>query len=186
MAALAAQGGRRHGPGMDRWVRAAALLALALGMAGCGERTGGGGDAATAAQALLTAVQTGDARAFEAHLDRPALRANLRAQLQMMAAANGLDVAGGAADFALDRMIAPEAFRLVRSQDGAQVTTAPTLSQVTALMTPLAKDRACLHDFVAPQRCLLTFTRHEDSWHLVAMPAYDLRIVVPPEPPAKS
>jgi hypothetical protein len=185
MAQLAAQGGRRHGPGMNRWVRAAALLALTLGMAGCGQRKGGG-DAATAAQALLAAVQTGDAKAFETHLDRPALRASLRAQLQTMAEANGLDVAGGAADFALDRMIAPEAFRLVRSQDGTQLTMAPTLSQVTALMTPLAKDRACLHDFVAPQRCLLTFARHEDNWRLVAMPAYDLRIVVPPEPPAKS
>jgi hypothetical protein len=171
---------------MDRWVRATALLALVVGVSGCGERKGGGGDAATAAQALLAAVQTGDARAFEAHLDRPALRADLRAQLQAMAQANGLDVAGGAADFALDRMIAPEAFRLVRSQDGAQMTTAPTLGQVTALMTPLAKDRACLHDFAAPQRCLLTFARHEDSWRLVAMPAYDLRIVVPPEAAPKT
>lgn len=171
---------------MDRWVRAAALLALTLGMTGCGERKSGGGDSATAAQALLAAVQTGDARAFEAHLDRPALRADLRAQLQTMAAANGLDVAGGAADFALDRMIAPEAFRLVRSQDGAPLTTAPSLGQVTALMTPLAKDRACLHNLATPQRCLLTFARHEDSWRLVAMPAYDLKIVLPPEPPAKS
>jgi hypothetical protein len=170
---------------MDRSVRAAALLALVVGMAGCGERKGGG-DAASAAQALLAAVQTGDAKAFEAHLDRPALRADLRAQLQTMAQASGLDVAGGAADFALDRMIAPEAFRLVRSEDGTQLTTPPTLGQVTALMTPLAKDRACLHDLVAPQRCLLTFARHEDSWRLVAMPAYDLRIVVPPEAAPKT
>jgi hypothetical protein len=182
MAKLAAQVGRRHGRAMNRWVRAAAFLALSLEMAGCGGRKGGGGDATTAAQALLAAVQTGDAKVFEAHLDRPALRADLRAQLQTMAQANGLDVAGGAADFALDRMIAPEAFRLVRSQDGERITAAPTLGQVAVLMTPLAKDRACLHDFVTPQRCLLTFARHEDSWRLVAMPAYDLRIVVPPEP----
>jgi len=168
---------------MVRWVRAAALLALISGMAGCGQaaRTS---DATTAAQALLAAVQTGDAKAFEARLDRPALRADLRGQLQAVAQANGLDVAGGAADFTLDRMIAPEAFHLVRSQDGAALTTPPTVAQVAALMTPVAKDRACLHDLAAPQRCLLTFARGDAGWRLVAMPASDLRIVVPPEPKA--
>lgn len=166
---------------MYRWVRATALVAVISGIAGCGGKEKAS-DATSAAQALLAAAQTGDAKAFEAHLDRPALRADLRGQLQAVAQANGLDVAGGAADFALDRMIAPEAFHLVRSQDGAQLTTPPTAAQVAPLMTRLGQDRACLHDLAAPQRCLLTFTRHDKDWRLVAMPATDLRIVVPPEP----
>jgi hypothetical protein len=168
---------------MVRRVRAASLLALVLSIGGCGKDKGG--DATAAAQALLAAVQTGDAKTFEAHLDRAALRADLRAQLQAVAAANGLDVAGGAADFTLDRMIAPEAFHLVR-EDGAQLTTPPTLGQIAPLMTATAKDRACLHDLAAPQRCVLTFARGETGWRLVAMPAADLRIVVPPEPPPKA
>jgi hypothetical protein len=143
---------------MDRWVRASALLALVMGVVSCGKAKDNG-DAATAAQALLAAVQTGDAKAFEAQLDRPALRADLRGQLQAVARANGLDVAGGAADFALDRMIAPEAFHLVRSQDGAQLTTPPSLAQIAPLMSATGKDRACLHALGAPQQCLLTFRR---------------------------
>lgn len=184
MAPLATRAGRGHGRRMVRWVRASALLALGLSIAGCG----GGkkdGDATAAAEALLAAVQTGDAKSFEAHLDRAALRADLRGQLQAVAAASALDVAGGPADFALDRMIAPEAFHLVRSQDGAQMTTPPTIGQVAPLMTTTGKDRACLHDLAAPQRCLLTFARGDKGWRLVAMPAADLRIRLPPEQATK-
>lgn len=167
---------------MDRWVRAAALAALVLSISGCGKASKGA-DATTAAQALLAAVQTGDAKAFEAHLDRPALRADLRGQLQAVARENGLDVAGGAADFALDRMITPDAFHLVSSQDGAALATPPSRAQIAPLMTATGKDRACLHAIGAPQQCLLTFARSDAGWRLVAMPASDLRIVVPPAPP---
>jgi hypothetical protein len=167
---------------MDRWVRAAALLALAMSMQGCGREKGTAPDATASAQALLAAVQTGDARSFEAHLDRPALRADLREQLLAVARARGLDVVGGASDLALNRMIAPEAFHLVRSQDGAQLTTPPTAAQIAPLMTPVAKDRACVHDLAAPARCLLTFARGATGWRLVAMPADGLVITVPPEP----
>jgi uncharacterized membrane protein len=170
---------------MDRWVRAAALLALVISVQACGKDKRTDTDPAASAQALLAAAQTGDARTFEAHLDRPAIRADLREQLQAVARANGLDVAGGAADFALDRMITPEAFHLVRSQDGAQLTAPPTPAQVATLMRPLAKDRACLHDLTAPQRCLLTFARDAAGWRLVAMPATDLTIAVPPAPVKK-
>jgi len=170
---------------MDRRVRAAALLALLFSVQGCGkDKVGGGGgaNAAASAQALLAAIQTGDARAFEASLDRPAIRADLRGQLQAVARQRGLDVAGGAADFALDRMIAPEAFRLVRSEDGEALAAPPSAAQVASLMKPLARDRACLHDLSAEKRCVLTFARRDGGWRLVAMPASDLVISLPPEP----
>jgi hypothetical protein len=172
---------------MTRWVRAAALLALLISVQGCGK--GGGdksGDATASAQALLAAAQAGDAKAFEANLDRPAIRDDLRAQLQAVARDHGLEVAGGAADLVLDRMIAPEAFHLVRGQDGAQLAAPPTTAQIAPLMRALAEDRACLHDLTAPQRCLLTFARGATGWRLVAMPAAGLVITVPPEPAKKS
>jgi hypothetical protein len=172
---------------MTRWVRAAALLALAMTAQGCGK--GGGdkasGDATASAQALLAAAQAGDAKAFEANLDRQAVRSDLREQLQAVARDRGLEVAGGAADFALDRMIAPEAFHLIRSQDGAQLGAPPTAGQIAPLMRALTKDRACLHDLAAPQRCLLTFARDAAGWRLVAMPAAGLVITIPPEPAKK-
>lgn len=182
----------RRGPGaakvraMNRWVGAATLLALVICVQGCGK--GGkdkGADAAASAQGLLAAAQTGDAQRFEAHLDRPAIRSDLRAQLQAVARASGLDVAGGASDSVLNRMIAPEAFHLVRSQDGGQMTTPPTAAQIAPLIKPLADDRACLHELAAPQRCLLTFARRDTGWRLVAMPAAGLVISVPPEPAGK-
>lgn len=165
---------------MVRWLWAAALAALTMTAQGCAKRPEP--DAGTTVQALLAAAQAGDAKAFEAYVDRPALRADLRQQMIGVGHANGLDV-GGPSDLALDRMIGPQAFKLV--QAGAPLANAPSPAQVSALLKTLDKTRVCLHDLTPQQKCRLTFAREAPGWRLVGMPAADLTIEVAPEPKTK-
>jgi Protein of unknown function (DUF2939) len=156
-----------------------ALLSASLALIACGDPRKG---AAEAAQGLLTAVQSGDRQAFEAHLDRPALRGDLRAQMEGVARQNGVDVPGGPSDFALDRMIDPEAFRLVQAHGGQPLPKAPSPAQVAALIKPIDKAHACVHDLTPQQRCVLTFAKEKPGWKLVGMPAADITVAVGDEP----
>jgi hypothetical protein len=163
-------------------LRVAALCALMLTAQACGKRPEA--DASGAVQGLLAAAQAGDAPRFEALIDRPVLRADLRGQMIAVARANGLDV-GGPSDLALDRMIGPQALKLVRAGDQAPLAAPPAESQVAALLKPLDKTRVCLHDLTPQQKCLMTFAREPAGWRLVGMPAGDLTIEIAPEPAKK-
>jgi hypothetical protein len=162
--------------------RVVALCALALSAQACGK--GSAKDAGGAAQALLAAVQAGDAKAFEDGLDRPALRNDLRAKVIGVAHANGLDV-GGPSDLALDRMISPEAFHLVAAGTEAPLSAPPSTAQVAAQLKSLGDSRVCLHDLSPQQKCLLTFAREAAGWRLVGMPADHLAIELAPAPAKK-
>lgn len=154
----------------------AALIALVL-LAGCSKAAPK--DAAGAVQGFLTAAATGDATAFEAALDRPALRADLRRQLVAVAQAHGVEVDGGPSDPALDRMISPEAIRQVEALGGGPAPEGATAAELEPLLKKLPNDRVCLHDATAGQACLLTFARQKGAkarpaaWRLVAMQAPD-------------
>lgn len=145
---------------------------------GCGR--GVPEEAIASADALFDAVVARDRVAFEAAVDRRAVREDLRAQLVQVARANGLEVDGGPSEFALDRMIAPEALRLVDG-DGRRVFEAPKPEQVAEMLQPAGKGRVCVPG--AGTDCVLTFARQkgEDGprWRLVAMRAQDLTIRVP-------
>lgn len=131
-------------------------------------------------QGLLAALQAGDARGFEAHLDRPALRADLRRQVAGVGHANGLDVEGGPSDLALDRRIDPAALRLVRQGTDQPLAAAPSPGQTAALLKAVDHDHVCLRD--PAQRCLLMFARETAGWRLTAMPAQPgVRIEIGPE-----
>src|SRR5205807_7092140 len=93
----------------------AAFSVLALLMAGCGPGVRAQGSAAIAA--FLRAAQGDDGKAFEAGVDRSALRADLGDQLAELGRSHGVDV-GGASEFALDRMITPQAVRLAAARVG--------------------------------------------------------------------
>jgi hypothetical protein len=136
----------------------------------------------TAAQALLASAWSEDPAKFEAIVDRPAVRADLRAQLTRVAQANALAVEGGASDAALDRMITPHAFRLVAAGTGAPLASAPTREQAAALLKPLGQDLVCLHDQTPQQACLLTFAKARAGWRLVGMAPAGFTIAVSPEP----
>jgi hypothetical protein len=152
-----------------------ALSALALLVSGCGSRPRA--DASHAVAAFLQAVHSDDRAAFEAAVDRPALRANLHEQLVSLGRDKAIDVDGGPSEFALDRMISPRAFRLVEAQSGRALPTAPTPAEVAPLVKARDRDHVCLGD-PHDSRCLLTFARRKGVWRLVAMPATDLTITL--------
>jgi hypothetical protein len=172
---------------MVRMVRVAALAALVLSAQACARKPAERPEAA-AAQALLASAWSEDAEKFEAVVDRPAVRADLRRQLMRVAQANHLAVEGGASDAALDRMINPQAFRLVAAGSGAPLAAPPTREQAAALLKPVGKDRVCLHDQTPQQDCLLTFAKApsdakaKPSWRLVGMAPAGFTIAVSPQP----
>src|ERR1700751_6065319 len=141
---------------MVRMVRVAALAALVFATQGCARKPAERGETA-AAQALLASAWSEDAHSFEAVVDRAAVRADLRQQLERGAQANALGVEGGASDAALDRMITPHAFHLVAAGSGAPLAAPPTREQAAALLKPDGKDRVCLHDQSPEETCVLTF-----------------------------
>ncbi|HVI31726.1 hypothetical protein [Phenylobacterium sp.] len=156
------------------------LLAVALVAALGGCEAGVRKDAAKGAERLFAAVVARDRVAFEAAVDRRAVREDLRGQLIEVAREQGLEVDGGPSEFALDRMIGPEAFRLV-DERGERLAQAPNAEQIAGMIEVQDRQRACVQD--KAERCLLTFAKQkaEDGpqWRLVGMVANDLIIRVP-------
>ncbi len=167
---------------LRRGASAASLLFL-LTLGGCGFDVRA--DAAQGVARFLDAVHNGDRKAFEQTVDRPALRADLRDQLADLGRAKDLDIEGGASEFALDRMITPEAFRLVSARTGQPMPVAPTAAQVALLMKVKDKSHVCLGD-PGQARCILNFAKRDGAWKLVGMKAAELKVVaLPPAPPPK-
>lgn len=154
------------------------LAVAALALSGCG---GGAPKGATeSASRLLAAALNNDRVAFEAEIDRAAVRDDVRRQVADLARATGLEVDGGPSEFALDRMISPDAVRVVDAQ-GHRLTEAPSARQVAPLMKAVDGKRVCLRDVGTPGDCLLTFAKDPKAgaqWRLVGMKAMDLRIEV--------
>src|SRR5687767_14531752 len=87
------------------------LAFVAIGLNGCSAAAPKG--AVETASRLLAAALAGDRVAFEAMIDRAAVREDVRRQVTELARPAALDVDGGPSEFALDRMISPEAVRVV-------------------------------------------------------------------------
>jgi hypothetical protein len=157
--------------------RLSAIAFAALTLAACGGEKGAQKAATESATRLLTAAYAGDRAGFEREIDRAAVRNDVRRQMTEFAKATALDVEGGPSDFALDRMIGPDALTLV-DQAGQALTAAPTAAQVTALIKVIDDKHACLRDAETPGKCLLTFGKDRNGWRLVGMRAMNLRIEV--------
>lgn len=154
-------------------LRIVPLLALAaIGLNGCGAAAPQG--AAESASRLLTAVMRGDRVAFEAQIDRAALREDVRRQVAEIAKGSTLEVEGGPSEFALDRMISPDAVRVV-DRSGAKAATPPTPDQVAPLLHKVDATRACLRE-AEGENCVLTFAKGKDRWRLVGMRALDATV----------
>jgi hypothetical protein len=149
------------------------LAALALPLSACGGAAPKG--AAETASRLLAAAMMNDRVAFEAEIDRDALRDDMRRQVIAMAKTKSLDVEGGPSEFALDRMISPDAIRLVDAK-GQRLTEAPEAGDVRDMLKPVDDDHVCLRQGDA--ECLLTFGKGKDGWRLVGMKARDMTIQV--------
>lgn len=153
------------------------LALAAAALAGCGGRSGSGGAAQNASR-LLAAAAADDRVAFEAEIDRSAVREDLRRQMVALGRDNNMQVDGGPSDLALDRMIGPDSVRLVTAGAGQAVREAPSAEQLAGMLKMVGKKRACLEDPAVKDRCLMTFASAKGRWRLVGMQAVDLEIPV--------
>lgn len=143
-----------------------ALSALGLVLGGCEGRARS--EAAASAERLLKAVETGDRVAFEAEIDREAVREDVRRQMVEWARERGLEVDGGPSEFALDRMISPEALHVVRAGDAAPIRE----------RLKIQDGKVCLPADDGSGRCLLTFGKSDKRWRLVGMQAMGVTVQV--------
>ncbi len=139
------------------------VLALALGGCGLGARAKG----SAAIAGFLAAVQRDDHAAFEAALDRPALRSDLSEQMADVGKTHAVDV-GGPSEFALDRMISPQAIRLTAARVAPGWPATPTADQILPHMKARGLNFVCLEE-AATKKCLLSFTLEKGVWRLTAM-----------------
>lgn len=161
---------RRGGMNLKHW-RAAAL---AIGLGACGAPPPP--EAVRDVGAFLQAARGDDRMAFEARIDRPALRADLKGQLLAAPDVRALqDQLGDVGDVAVDRMLSPDSFRPLQAAAG-ELPAPGDRAAIRTRLKVLAHGRVCLRD-AQKERCLLTFARQERSWKLVGMlaPAVQLR-----------
>ena len=142
-----------------------AFSVLAFSLGGCGFGARHSGSAAIAG--FLAAVQKDDRAAFEAALDRPALRSDLSEQLADVGKTHAVDV-GGPSEFALDRMISPQAIRLTAARVAPGWPATPTAAQIVPHMKARGLNFVCLEE-VSTKKCLLSFKREGATWKLAAM-----------------
>jgi hypothetical protein len=151
---------------------AGAAVALAA-MAGCVSVTSY--DAAQDVRAFLIAVRDGDGRTFDAHVDRPALKTNLKARLlEQAAGAHGVEssqaaaalLAGPLADLAVDALVQPQVFRAAAALAGyGPDTKVPGPMLIGHGLEPLDQDRVCA---IIRQRCAFVFKREDDGiWRMI-------------------
>ncbi|HLZ75726.1 hypothetical protein [Phenylobacterium sp.] len=152
-------------PGMQVKGPVVAFSVLALLLGGCGLGARRSGSAAIAN--FLAAAQKDDRAAFEAALDRPALRSDLSEQLADVGKTHEVDV-GGPSEFALDRMISPQAIRLTAARVAPGWPAAPTAAQIVPHMKARGLTFVCLEE-AATKKCLLSFRRENGTWKLAAM-----------------
>ena len=142
-------------------LRIGAAVALAtISVAALAAGRGTDQDAAAAVSGLLTAARAGDIQSFEAAIDRPAMRDDLRRQMVAVARDQGVLVDGGPSERVLDRMIGPETVRMAAEDAGA----------VEDHLKKTGQHEVCLTDQDA--ECVLTFARAKGKiWRLVGMQA---------------
>ncbi len=148
-----------------------AALGLCLALGACATATRY--SAARDVHALLVSIRDEDRMGFEAHIDRPALKAEIEQRLVKAspAKARGLDglaaiLAPQLAGVISDTLIQPRVFRAIADDYGYKTSTSlPNSLAITGLLKTLPDGRIC-----ATQKkdgpCLLVFTRQDGTWKL--------------------
>ncbi|MBO9710383.1 MAG: DUF2939 domain-containing protein [Caulobacter sp.] len=157
-------------------MRIRALLALslaALSLSACATATRY--DAAGDVHALLTAIRNNDHAAFDARVDRPALKAEIESRLVRQARASNMSggwqaaaiaLAGPAADLAGSALIQPETFRYAANYYGyTPDRPIPDRLTIAAALRYEDQDRVCAAKTKGGP-CLLTFTLENGTWRL--------------------
>jgi len=155
--------------------RAASLLAGLALLAGCA--TTRQLSAAPDVHALLVAIRDDDRAAFDAHVDRRALEAQIQAMIVARAAtpsapaaakALALMLSGPVSRAAGGLLIQPEVFRAVADYYGYRPgTRIPGVIAIAAALRPLPDGRVCA-TMKRDGPCLVTFADEDGVWRLVS------------------
>jgi hypothetical protein len=150
-----------------------AVALAALLAAGCA--TVAKYDASADIHAFLVSVRNGDRAAFDAHVDRPALKAQLHERLIAAAASAhgaqsaptaGALLAGPLVDLGVDLLVRPEVFRAAAEMMGYDPDRPiPNMMVIGHEVRPLSGDRVCV---LLERRCSFVFRREAGVWKLVA------------------
>jgi hypothetical protein len=160
-----------------RFVRLA-VIAAGASLAACasGERISAAGDV----RGLLVAIRDDDRPAFDAHIDRTALQAEMQWIIVERAKASGLGPEGAAlgalASGPLSRAAAtvvlrPDVFRAIADYYGySPDRPLPGTFTLAAALTPVEGGKVCARD-PKTKSCLLTFANEGGVWKLVSFDA---------------
>ena len=164
-----------------------AVLILALAASACATLPKIG--PATDIHAFLVSIRDGDRAAFDAHVDREALKTNLRGRVMAEVAkstagggaslqAFGAFLAGPLVDVAVDALVKPEVFRAVAEMHGYRADRPiPSSLAITQLVRPLGAGAVC----VVTKKdgpCLLDFRDEDGVYRLVGFEG-DLSLLRP-------
>ncbi|HXQ12229.1 MAG TPA: DUF2939 domain-containing protein [Caulobacteraceae bacterium] len=148
----------------------AALIAMLCGCASTA-RLSAGGDI----HAFLVSIRDDDKTAFNAHVDRPALKAQLRDKLVADAARRDASLGALAAalgpplvDVAVDKLVQPEVFREVAEELGySPDKPLPNSLSIAEALRLIDDDHVCVvRKKGAP--CIFVFTDEGGVWRLTA------------------
>ena len=159
---------------MPKLFRLAAVALLAAALSSCAETTKF--DAAGDVHAFLISIRDGDKAAFNAHVDRAALKVQIRARV-MAEAAKRQDRAGEAGVLAVllggplmdrlsDRLIQPDVFRAVADYLGYRADTPiPGRILIAQGLRSIDGDHVCAAKSKSGP-CILTFRNEDGVWRL--------------------
>ena len=167
--------------------RAAIAVALMLLAGACAdaERFDAAGDV----HALLISIRDGDEAAFDAHVDRKALKSELRARLMAEVtrraggdptlAAVGALIGRPLVDAAADALIQPDVFRAVADYLGYSADRPiPGQMVIASSLRRIDDDHVCVpRKSGAP--CLLVFANQDHVWRLTGFEG-DIGLLKPP------
>ena len=170
---------------------AAPALAVLLGLGACA--TIPRLHAADDVHALLVAVRDGDRAAFDAHIDKGALKTQLKSRLIARAAAGGGDAAavgvvllGPLVDVGVEALVRPQVFRAQAIRLGYDPERPlPSTLAIASLVRPLGDGRACVSE-TRGGPCVLDFTDEDGTYRLSGYEGPLDRLTGPrkPRPPA--
>lgn len=131
-------------------------------------------DASADIHQFLVAVRDGDKASFDAHVDKPALKAQLRARLiAEMAIAHGAEsnettgavLAGPLVDLGVEVLVRPEVFRAAAQLLGyGPEQPIPNVLAIGHQVKPLPNDRVCV---IIGHSCAFIFKREEGVWRMI-------------------
>jgi hypothetical protein len=160
---------------MPRLARPFAALMLALLASACA--TVPRFEAAGDIHAFLVSIRDGDKGTFDAHVDRPALKVQLKSRLIAdQAAAHGAGswqavgatlFGGAVVEAGVDVLVQPSAFRAIAIQLGYDPDRPiPNRVEITSVLRRLDGDRVCIVNH-KDGPCSLVFKDEDGVWRLI-------------------